>query len=95
MSAGGVTSAPICKKRQAVTSIFSRRNATSQRMVASEPVIDRFGPRSTPISIALVTPCGRWSAALTEPTIRADREIVRDIVGERRRETRAPGSFSG
>jgi len=30
----------------------SRRGAVSHRMVASEPVNDRFGPRSTPIRTA-------------------------------------------
>ena len=36
--AGGVTKRPMHGKCQAVTSIFSRRSATSHRMVASEPV---------------------------------------------------------
>ena len=47
-----MTSAPSLRKRQALT-LPSRRRAVSQRMVASEPVTDRFGPRSTPISRAL------------------------------------------
>src|SRR3974390_2936475 len=69
-SAGGVTSAPIARKRQAVTSIFCRRKATSQRMVAREPVTEKFGPRSTPIRIAATTEAGRWSLAATEPATR-------------------------
>ncbi len=40
-SAGGVTSMPIFRKRQAVTSIFSRRSATSHKIVASDPVTER------------------------------------------------------
>ena len=59
IKAGGVTSRPSLRNGQAPTSIFSRRSATSQRMVASDPVTDRLGPRSTPIRIALMTGAGR------------------------------------
>src|SRR5882757_3508845 len=69
-SASGVTSTPIFRKRQAVTSIFSRRSATSHRIVASDPVTERLGPRSTPISIALMTGGGRWPLTATEPATR-------------------------
>ena len=53
--AGGITSIPSLRNCQAVTLCPSRRRAVSHRMVASEPVTDRFGPRSTPISTALRT----------------------------------------
>src|SRR5262249_16226672 len=46
---------PTLKKLQALTSSFSRRRAMSHRIVAREPVTDRFGPRSIPISIALAS----------------------------------------
>ena len=59
IKAGGVTSRPSLRNGQAPTSIFSRRSATSHRMVASEPVIEKFGPRSTPIRMALTTEAGR------------------------------------
>ncbi len=51
---------------QAPTSIFSRRSATSQRMVASDPVTDRFGPRSTPNQNGADDRCGQMIAAATE-----------------------------
>lgn len=59
-NAGGITTKPMFKYFQALKSKPSRRNADSHRMVASEPVTDRLGPRSTPISteaeISLETP---------------------------------------
>jgi hypothetical protein len=57
-SAGGRTSTPSLRKLQAPTSSPSRLRAVSHRMVASEPVTERFGPRSTPTRIALVTRSG-------------------------------------
>jgi len=45
---------PSFKKSPKVTSSRSRRIALSQRIVASEPVIERLGPRSTPIRAASV-----------------------------------------
>src|SRR5579859_46886 len=54
-SAGGITIAPMRKNALALMAMPSRRNAVSQRMVASEPVTERFGPRSTPISTARIT----------------------------------------
>ena len=54
-SAGGITARPSLRNREAPTCSPSRRSAISQRMVASEPVTDRLGPRSTPIRIAPVT----------------------------------------
>ncbi len=55
INAGGITNMPSRRKRSAPTCSPSRRSATSHRIVASEPVTDRFGPRSTPIRIAAVT----------------------------------------
>jgi Na+/H+ antiporter NhaD/arsenite permease-like protein len=45
--------APTLRKSQPLTLRFSLRSAISQRMVAREPVMERFGPRSTPINTAL------------------------------------------
>jgi hypothetical protein len=57
-NAGGRTSTPSLRKLQAPTSSPSRLRAVSHRMVASEPVTERFGPTSTPTRIALVTRSG-------------------------------------
>src|SRR5215472_8866779 len=57
-SAGGMTKNPSRKKFNVVTSCLSRLSVTSQRMVASEPATDKFGPRSTPISTAPETCAG-------------------------------------
>ena len=61
-SAGSITTAPSLRKCQLLTVIFSRRKAISHRMVASEPVTERLGPRSMPISSALVTGTGTCAA---------------------------------
>jgi hypothetical protein len=53
-NAGGITIIPKRRNVHAFTSIPSLRRATSQSVVAREPVTDKFGPRSTPTSIALV-----------------------------------------
>jgi len=50
-----MTIAPNFKKRPMPTLTLPRRNALSQRIVASDPVTDKIGPRSTPIKIARVT----------------------------------------
>lgn len=50
--ANGIAIIPIRRNSHAVICTFSRRNAISQRIVASDPVTDRFGPKSTPIKIA-------------------------------------------
>ena len=47
-----MTMIPSFRNVQALTRKPSRRSAVSHRMVASEPVTDKFGPRSTPIRIA-------------------------------------------
>jgi hypothetical protein len=43
MSAGGMTRNPRRRNVDIVTAWRSRRSAVNQRMVASEPVTDRFG----------------------------------------------------
>jgi len=43
---------PILKKSQTPTCSFSLCSPISQRIVASDPVTERLGPRSTPISTA-------------------------------------------
>ena len=60
-SAGGITRKPSLRKRPAPTVSPSRRNAASHRIVASDPVTERFGPRSTPTRAALVTMSGVWA----------------------------------
>ncbi|PAV70682.1 hypothetical protein WR25_15310 [Diploscapter pachys] len=69
-SAGGITSTPRRKKLNAPTCSPSRRIATSHSSVAREPVIDRFGPRSTPISKAAVVCRGSSTSWPMEPAIR-------------------------
>lgn len=62
-----MTAVPTLKNYIKLTCSLSRRIAMSQRMVANDPVIDRFGPRSTPISRAPVTlsgPCACRTIAL-------------------------------
>ncbi len=44
MRAKGIATMPTLKNSHAVISTFSRRSAISQRIVAREPVTDRFGP---------------------------------------------------
>jgi hypothetical protein len=46
-NAGRMTNMPIRRNFHVPTSSPSRRRTINQRMVASEPVTDRFGPRST------------------------------------------------
>ena len=85
---------PTLRKSQKLTSSFSLRSASSQRMVASEPVIERLGPRSTPISTALrdqpLSVSGLQSAAGNQ----AERQIVHKVVADRRRRSRSPGAES-
>ena len=66
ISAGGITCAPTLRKVQKLTFSFSRRIALNQRMVASDPVIERFGPMSTPISTASTTRCGACACTSVE-----------------------------
>src|ERR1700693_1058504 len=68
-SAGGMTTRPSLRNCQAATCSPSRRSAISHRMVASDPVTERFGPRSTPIRIAPVTCAGTCAAWLTVAAI--------------------------
>src|SRR5437763_2204564 len=49
-NAGGITTAPNRRNLQNPTRSPSRRIATNQRMVANDPVTERFGPRSIPMS---------------------------------------------
>ena len=45
--ANGMATAPTLKKSQKLTLSFSLRKAISHKIVASDPVIERFGPKST------------------------------------------------
>ena len=51
-SATGMTTIPILKNAHAENASSSRLKAFSHRIVASEPVTDRFGPRSMPATTA-------------------------------------------
>jgi ubiquinone/menaquinone biosynthesis C-methylase UbiE len=51
-NAGVMTSAPILRNSHAPMRTPSLRSTISHRIVASDPVTDKFGPRSTPISTA-------------------------------------------
>src|ERR1700737_4919936 len=64
-NAGGMTAIPSFRNCHAVTASPSRLRAISHRIVASEPVTDRLGPRSTPINIPLVTCRGTSALWLT------------------------------
>src|SRR5580692_13223559 len=48
-SAGGITTMPTLKNRQKPIGSRSLRMLASHNKVASDPVMARFGPRSTPI----------------------------------------------
>jgi len=65
-----MTSTPSFKNCPALTSILSRRRATSHRIVASEPVTERLGPRSIPISMALFIVSETCALCNTLPVIR-------------------------
>src|SRR5258706_5613140 len=64
-NAGGMTTIPSFRNCHAVTASPSRLRAISHRIVASEPVTERLGPRSTPINIPLVTCRGTSALWLT------------------------------
>src|SRR5258706_14338189 len=64
-NAGGMTIIPSFRNCHTVTASPSRLKAISHRIVASEPVTERLGPRSTPINVALVTCRGTSALWLT------------------------------
>src|SRR5258705_4528116 len=70
ISAGGMTRRPYLRNRRGAIFTRSRRNAISHRMVASEPVTERLGPRSTPIRIAPTTYGGTCAAWLVVAAIK-------------------------
>src|SRR5882757_8030494 len=69
-NAGGMTTIPSFRNCHAVTTSPSRLRAISHRIVASEPVTERLGPRSTPINIPLVTCSGTSALWLTVAAIK-------------------------
>src|SRR5664279_4642193 len=69
-SAAGIATAPVFRKVQPLTFSPCLRSATSHRMVASDPVTDRFGPRSMPMATALWTTGSTPAPMTTEPAIR-------------------------
>ena len=77
--ANGIAMMPILKNSQAVISTFSRRRAMSQRIVASEPVTERLGPRSTPIKIACATTLVSSACRIAAPLIRPMGKIIHSI----------------
>jgi hypothetical protein len=76
----GIATTPILRKRQKLTSSFSLRRARSQRIVASEPVTERFGPRLTPIRTACAIRPFACAAREGASGDEAEREIVDEIV---------------
>src|SRR6266852_507414 len=76
ISATGMAMRPILKNSQAVITTFSRRRAMSQRIVASEPVTERLGPRSTPISIACATTLVSCACRIAAPLIRPTGKLL-------------------
>ena len=70
MSAGGITTAPSRRNPSALTCMPSRRTASSHSNVASDPLMDRFGPRSMPISSAAVVPADRSAMPASVPAMR-------------------------
>src|SRR5258708_19616077 len=64
-NAGGMTTIPSFRNCHAVTASPSRLRAISHRIVASEPVTEGLGPRSTPINTPLVTCRGTSAPCLT------------------------------
>ncbi len=70
-SAGGITSTPHFRNLQNPTSWPSRRIAMSQRMVANEPVTERFGPTINTdqhcVSKRAGAPAARTAAPLISP----------------------------
>src|SRR5215467_14377142 len=68
--ATGIVIMPTRKKSQKLTSIFSRRSAISQRIVANDPVIERFGPKSTPMRTAFAIESVACDACTVLPAIR-------------------------
>src|SRR5665213_2342925 len=74
---GGITTMPSFGNCHAVTATPSRRSAISQRIVASEPVTERLGPRSTPINSPLVTCTGTSALWLTVAATRLVGRLLR------------------
>ena len=56
--------------------VESLRRASSQRMVASEPVTERLGPRSTPMRTALAMRPWVWEAWMVAPAIRPSGRLL-------------------
>ena len=78
-SAGGMITRPSLRNVHAPTACPSRRSAVSHRMVASEPVTDRFGPRSMPTSTAPVTAEGACAACTAVPAISPAGRLFRTL----------------
>src|SRR3981081_859388 len=86
-NAGGMTKIPSFRNCHAVTASPSRLRAISHRRVASEPVTERLGPRSTPINIPLVTCRGASALWLT---VAATRPVGRLFIRFEARATMVP-----
>src|SRR5258708_14067931 len=74
-NAGGMTTIPSFRNCHAVTASPSRLRAISHRIVASEPVTERLGPRSTPINIPLLTCTGTSAFWLPVPPTKPVRRL--------------------
>ena len=79
--------APTFRKSQKLTSRFSLRKAINQRMVASDPVIERFGPRSTPMRTASAIGHFACSCVKSAANDEAKWKIVYQVVGDSDRES--------
>ncbi len=74
--AGAITTNPTFKNRQPLISSPSRRNAISHNTVAKDPVTERFGPKSTPISTASRMCAGAENAWIAPPASNPDGKLL-------------------
>jgi hypothetical protein len=67
---------PSLRKSHDFTWMPSRRNAVSHNMVASDPVTERLGPRSTPMSTAFATLGGTFVVCSADNDARPRRSDI-------------------
>src|SRR5580698_7692317 len=84
----GAATTPILKNDHALTDCFSRRRTISQRIVASDPVTERLGPRSTPMSSAFRNVSGTWVWLSAAPVRRPEGRLL--MTFERKVTPKAP-----
>ena len=93
-SAGGIITMPSFRNDPTPTVWPSRRSAMSHRMVASEPVTDRLGPRLTPIRTAPCNVIRRLIALNRAAGDQSCRQIVEEVAGNSDNDARAPSGPS-